>query len=100
MIETAKLIELHDALMWTKTQVDAYNCEERTDHFIMVGLSHYYRDNRHRYSDSRVKSANAVFCAFNSHLNKGPTLDLNRYILAEELGRPLNIKGETRWKVY
>ena len=100
MAESAELTDIHDALMWTKTQLDSYNLEEKTDHFIMVGLSHYYKDCRHRYSDSRVKSANAVFAAFNSHLNKRPTLDLNRYILAEELGRPLNIKGETHWKVY
>ena len=51
MIETVELADMHDALIWMKTQVDAYNREERTDHFVMIGLSHYHRDSRDRYSD-------------------------------------------------
>ena len=65
MVEAMELEELHGALMELKVQVDAYNRQENTDHFIMVGLCTYYKDSRHRYSDARVKSVNAVFCAFN-----------------------------------
>ena len=83
-VEKLELAELHDILMNLKMQVDAYNRHERTDHYIMVSLCTYRKDGEDWLSYARVKSANAVICAFNSFLNKRPTLDLNRCLLSDE----------------
>ena len=99
MVERLELADLHAALMELKIQVDAYNRHERTNHYIMVGLCTYRKGDDDWKSDAKVKSANAVICSFNSCLNKRPTLDLNRYLLSDEQGRPLNIKREDRWLV-
>ena len=79
--------------------MDTYNCEQGTDHYVMVGLCTYYKEEKHKYSDAQIASANAIICAFNSFLSKRPTMDLNRYLLEQDVGRPLEMKGDCRWKV-
>ena len=46
-----------------------------------------------------MASAKAVIWAFNTFMGKRLTLDLNHLLLDAEEGRPLNIRGETLWKV-
>ena len=46
-----------------------------------------------------MASAKAVICVFNTFMGKRLTLDLNHLLLDAEEGRPLNIRGETLWKV-
>ena len=98
MVESIELSELADHLMGLKVQVDSYNDREQTDHYVMFALALYTKEETDRYLDARVASANAVISAFNSFMRR-PTLDLNRYILDTEVGRALNIRNETRWRV-
>ena len=98
IVENTELGELADALMELKVQMDSYNAEEDTDYYAMVALVHYTKEETDRYMDARVASANAVISTFNSFMRR-PTLDWNRYLLDTEVGRPINIRNETRWRV-
>ena len=99
MVEATDLEELQCVLLDMRTRVDAHNREQGTDYYIMVGLCTYFRQEKHRHSDTQIASANAMICAFNSFLSKRAMIDLNRYLLDQEVGRPLSIKGEHHWKV-
>ena len=99
MVEPLEIEDLHDTLMALKVKMDKYNEKYETEHYIMLGLCVYSKTSVHRHYDARIASANAVMSAFNSFLNKRPTIDLNRYLLDMNEGRPLNIRGEKQWKV-
>ena len=98
MLEGIELDELAEYLMGLKVEVDTYNRKEHTDNYVMVALVLYTKEETDRYTDARVASANAVISAFNS-FGRRPTLDLNRFLLNTEVGRPLNIRYETRFKI-
>ena len=98
LIADVELEELAGDLMDLKVQVDLYNRRERTNHYVMVALALYAKEEKGEYTDAKIASANAVISAFNSFARR-PTFDLNRFLLDPEVGRPINIRYETNWKI-
>ena len=49
-----------------------------------MGLVAYSHKEEDSCMDAPIASVNAVMAAFNSHMNKRPTLDINRYITDKE----------------
>ena len=93
VVTDVKLEELADTLMQTKHEVDTYNEDNDTVHYFMMVLILYNKEEKDRRDDERVASANSILLALNSFM-KRPTLDLNRYLLDGEAGRPINIRYE------
>ena len=60
MVEAKDLEELQRRLINMKVKVDTYNLEQDTDHYVMVGLCTYFKEEKHRYSDVQIASANAI----------------------------------------